>query len=139
MARTTTRRSSRFNMARLGASGACVCAPHLQQVIDALQQQLLASQARVVQLTTETKQLRSLMKRRRAHADSAIGYIEGIETLTPREREVLLKFIERPCDKEVASRLGTRTQTVRNQMRSIQAKFGVSSRAELIAVIYCRE
>jgi len=53
--------------------------------------------------------------------------------LTGREREVLRLYLESFNAKEVARRLGTRPQTVRNQLASIEQKVGVEGREELVA------
>jgi DNA-binding NarL/FixJ family response regulator len=53
------------------------------------------------------------------------------DVLTDREWQVLWHFIASPNDKRVASSLGTRPQTVRNQLNSISHKLGVRSRVEL--------
>ena len=47
------------------------------------------------------------------------GFIESLSSLTGKEREVLLSFIELLDNKEIAKRLGTKDQTVRNQLASI--------------------
>ena len=54
------------------------------------------------------------------------------EFLSPREKEVVRLFLEELCDKRVARRLGTKPQTVRNQISSIEKKLGVESREELV-------
>ena len=52
--------------------------------------------------------------------------------LTPREREVLVLFLQELDDKKVSARLGTERHTVRNQLASIEHKLGVNNRAELV-------
>ncbi len=54
------------------------------------------------------------------------------DSLSPRERNIARLFLEYPCDKAVARRLGTKPQTVRNQITSILKKLGVDSREELV-------
>lgn len=66
---------------------------------------------------------------------AAIAFIESHPKLTPREREVLITFLALPNDKQIAFRLGTKIQTVRNQLGLIQSKLNVSSRAELAVLL----
>ncbi|MCI0358692.1 MAG: helix-turn-helix transcriptional regulator [Planctomycetaceae bacterium] len=58
-----------------------------------------------------------------------------LSTLTPREREVLDFWLQLLNPKAVAKRLGTRPQTVRNQLAAIQHKLGTRSHEELIAKV----
>jgi DNA-binding CsgD family transcriptional regulator len=58
--------------------------------------------------------------------------------LTRREREVLQLYLELLNAKKVARRLGTRAQTVRNQLAAIEHKLGLSSREELVAFAVAR-
>jgi DNA-binding CsgD family transcriptional regulator len=60
----------------------------------------------------------------------------GLATLTEREREVLRTFVVLLNDKKVALHLGTKGQTVRNQINSILHKLNVSSRLELLALVH---
>ena len=59
-------------------------------------------------------------------------------TLTSREWEVLQLYLCLLNDKKVAGRLGTKVQTVRNQLASIEHKLHVCSREELISVALTR-
>jgi DNA-binding CsgD family transcriptional regulator len=67
--------------------------------------------------------------------NATVSYsLHGIqEVLTAREHEVLVLYLRIINDKKVARELGTRPQTVRNQLASIQHKLGVCSRVELIS------
>jgi DNA-binding CsgD family transcriptional regulator len=66
--------------------------------------------------------------------DSCVDNQALLDKLTAREREVLNLFLKLLNDKRVARQLGTRIQTVKNQLASIEHKLGVSSRGELIAL-----
>jgi DNA-binding CsgD family transcriptional regulator len=57
---------------------------------------------------------------------------ELLALLTDREREVLRLYVPSMNAKEVAHRLGTKVQTVRNQLASIEHKLGVEGREALI-------
>lgn len=52
--------------------------------------------------------------------------------LTRRERELVAELLEGRTNKEVAQRQGVSEQTVRNQLRIVYAKLGVSNRLELV-------
>jgi len=138
MSVTTTRRRTRFRMIRIDVPGDCVCAPNLQKTIMSLQRHLAAAESRIGALAAQVERLRGIVRNRAAATSSSVAYIERHEGLTSREREVLLQFLEHPSDKEVAAQLGSQLQTVRNQMRSIQTKLSVKSRAEMVAVVFCR-
>jgi DNA-binding NarL/FixJ family response regulator len=59
----------------------------------------------------------------------------GIELLTPREREVVRLVTDGFANREVAQQLGLSTHTVKNYLFSVFDKIGVSSRAELIMYV----
>jgi len=59
-----------------------------------------------------------------------------LATLTPRESEVLTLWLDGFNDKKVARCLGTKVQTVRNQLASIEHKLGARSREELVALTH---
>jgi len=52
-------------------------------------------------------------------------------TLTPREREVLALLTQGLTNAEIASTLGTATNTVRHQVASIMEKMAAANRTEL--------
>jgi DNA-binding NarL/FixJ family response regulator len=56
----------------------------------------------------------------------------GGETLTPRERELLLELCTGSPYKQIAGRLGLSTATVRGYSRSLYAKLDVHSRGEAV-------
>ena len=56
---------------------------------------------------------------------------ESFALLTDREKEVLKLYLRLLNAKEVARELGTRPQTIRNQLASIERKLGVEGREEL--------
>jgi DNA-binding CsgD family transcriptional regulator len=53
--------------------------------------------------------------------------------MSAAEREIVRAVVEGRSNKEIAAERGTSPYTVANQLRSIYAKLGVSSRFELIA------
>lgn len=56
--------------------------------------------------------------------------------LTPREFEVLNWLAHGQCNKQIAKQLGIEEQTVRNHLRPIFQKFGVTRRTELLVKLY---
>lgn len=62
---------------------------------------------------------------------------EKIETLTPREREVITLLSEGLRNKQIAEKLFISEVTVRHHLSSVFGKLGVSSRFELI--MYCHK
>ena len=57
-----------------------------------------------------------------------------LAALTPREREVLLHFVDGADRKEVAERLHMSANTVRTHLQSLMAKLGVHSTLEAVAL-----
>jgi DNA-binding NarL/FixJ family response regulator len=55
-----------------------------------------------------------------------------LETLTPREREILEVLAEGLADKEIAARLSVSTATVRTHVNAILAKTGARSRTQAL-------
>jgi DNA-binding NarL/FixJ family response regulator len=90
-----------------------------------LQAQLTAAQATIAQLSQGNQS--QLPKTRAAERNAG-----KLDLLSPRERDVVRLFLKDPCDKKVARLLGTKPQTVRNQISSIEKKLGVASREELV-------
>jgi DNA-binding NarL/FixJ family response regulator len=64
-----------------------------------------------------------------------VSQANGIELLTPREREVVRLVTDGFANREVAQQLGLSTHTVKNYLFSVFDKMGVSSRAELIMYV----
>jgi len=60
---------------------------------------------------------------------------DRLSALTPREREVLMLYVECQNPKCIANRLGTRPQTVKNQLARIEHKLGVNSREALLVYV----
>jgi DNA-binding NarL/FixJ family response regulator len=56
--------------------------------------------------------------------------------LTPREFEVVGWLIQGKCNKEIARRLMIEEQTVKNHLRPIFLKFGVTRRTQLMATVF---
>jgi len=107
----------------------------LREKVEALAARLRAARERVSELPGEGFHLRVGENEKvgipRASSCDAQSLDTLSELLTDREWEVLWRYIASPNDKRVASSLGTRPQTVRNQLNSISRKLGVQSRVEL--------
>ena len=133
MTETITRRGVRRRNVPADVPGDSVRAPTLQETVDSLQLKLQRAAAINAALATRVETLRAIIHQRENTAHSPPAFVERQQTLTEREREVLTRFLEHFNDKQVAKTLGTRQQTVRNQIRSIQIKLGEKSRAEMVA------
>lgn len=68
--------------------------------------------------------------------DEEVGTADGIEALTPRERQVVGYIARGYSYREVSSRLEISVKTLENHMRHIFDKLGVASRHELTARAY---
>ncbi|KAA5542715.1 response regulator transcription factor [Roseiconus nitratireducens] len=71
---------------------------------------------------------------RRANAELSDIHAR-IESLTPREREVLMLVTEGLINKQIASRLGISLPTVKIHRRHLMEKMGVASVAELVRMV----
>jgi RNA polymerase sigma factor (sigma-70 family) len=59
---------------------------------------------------------------------------QRLETLTPREREVLEHVVSGQLNKQIASDLGTVEKTVKVHRARVMEKMGVQSLAELVRI-----
>jgi DNA-binding CsgD family transcriptional regulator len=67
-----------------------------------------------------------------------LGPAMPVSVLTPREREVALLAAAQASSREIASRLHLSVRTVDNHLGRVYAKLGVSSRAQLAALLEVR-
>jgi DNA-binding NarL/FixJ family response regulator len=65
----------------------------------------------------------------------AVVLMPDTRPLTPRERQLVKAVAEGCTNKEIAARLGLSVQTVKNQLSSLYAKLGVSTRLGLAVYI----
>jgi DNA-binding NarL/FixJ family response regulator len=68
--------------------------------------------------------------------DEGIGEAEGIEKLTPREREVVNLIARGYTYRETADRMDISVKTLETHMRHIFTKLGIASRHELSSLAY---
>ena len=68
----------------------------------------------------------------RAAAERRLHAVRIIDSLSPREREVLTLIVQGQLNKQVAARLGTAEKTVKTQRASVMQKTGVDSFAALV-------
>ena len=62
------------------------------------------------------------------------AFMEGLESLTPTEKQIYSAYIARVTTKEIMANLGIKESTLKYHNRNIYGKLGVSSRAELLEV-----
>lgn len=73
--------------------------------------------------------------RRRQHRSECAVVEARLNTLTPREREVLDLLVEGLAVKQIAVRLGTQRHTVKHQRASLLKKMEVMSEVELVNAV----
>jgi DNA-binding NarL/FixJ family response regulator len=87
----------------------------------------------VTQMAPEV--VEKLLSRQRAGAGAPPEAPAVLETLTRREKEILV-LVREACDnRQIAARLGVSEQTVKNHMHSLYEKLGVPNRLQLIKVL----
>jgi len=72
----------------------------------------------------------SLVASKNGNQKSEVSATEGLETLTPREQEVLKLVVDGRTNKEIGKALGIVEDTVKKHMQSILAKLDASSRTD---------
>ena len=87
--------------------------------------QLIAAVTRGVELSIQTE------AERRSH----YGFVERVDRLTRREQEVATGLVRGLLNKEIASELGTKENTVKIHRRRVMAKLEVGSVAELVRMV----
>jgi DNA-binding NarL/FixJ family response regulator len=81
--------------------------------------------------TLESALQRALLTRRRDESERA-----KVESLTPREREILMRVGDGLKNEAIARQLGISEKTVRNHLSAIFDKLGVTDRLELLLYAY---
>ncbi|MFN2425259.1 MAG: response regulator transcription factor [Candidatus Binatia bacterium] len=74
-------------------------------------------------------------RQRRAAAASREDALHQLESLTPRERDVMSLLVSGSTSKEVASDLGISVRTVEGHRRRVLSKLNVTSAAQLVRVV----
>ncbi|MBL9165146.1 MAG: response regulator transcription factor [Planctomycetaceae bacterium] len=72
---------------------------------------------------------------RRYHRRRQASMRQRIDSLTCQEQEVMRQIVDGAPNKVTASRLGVSVRTIENRRRSIFAKLGIRSVAELVATV----
>ena len=99
-------------------------------------------EARCLEIAGESAAARAIYRRcgavgelRRLEFDSAAAEGESLGVLTPRERELALQIASGKANRAVAESLSIGEKTVEKYLTSIYAKLGLSSRAQLAALV----
>jgi two-component system response regulator DctR len=77
--------------------------------------------------------------RRRCQRQRQIEFHERLASLSAKEEEVLRLILAGRANKEMAGQLGASLRTVENRRRSVFAKMGAKSVAELVALVLAGE
>jgi DNA-binding NarL/FixJ family response regulator len=78
------------------------------------------------------RQLATLLTRRRVQAQRQSERSRRLDSLTPRERQILGLMAEGMDNREVAGRLGVSYSTVRSHVRNLLGKLGARSKLEAV-------
>jgi DNA-binding NarL/FixJ family response regulator len=84
------------------------------------------------EILVPAKQLAALLTRRRVQAQRQAERSRKLDSLTPRERQVLSLMTEGMDNREVAMRLGVSYATVRSHVRHLLGKLGARSKLEAV-------
>jgi DNA-binding NarL/FixJ family response regulator len=122
----TSDRAAYARAVEAGAAGVLHKSARIKEVVDA-SRRLMAGEPMLS--TGEVIELLQLAGRRREETYEAR---RAIESLTPREREVLEALAEGLADKEISERLHVGIGTVRNHVVNIFNKIGVHSRLQAL-------
>ena len=77
----------------------------------------------------------SLIRSKEAFQETEVSTIQGLEELTPREREVLQLVAEGRTNKDIGKALSVTEVTVKKHMQSILAKLDTTNRAGAVAKV----
>ena len=86
------------------------------------------SGATLIKTNLLSEAISSLVQSQKAHHETGVSSIEGVEPLTPREREVLKLVAAGYTNKEVGRKLSITEDTVKKHMQNILAKLHATSR-----------
>jgi DNA-binding NarL/FixJ family response regulator len=107
----------------------------LKQLVEQLQRSVSTLEARVSKLESVIHCLSAPLATNPA-CPGGNAALQLLAKLTEREREILIAFARQPNDRQVAEQLGSKRQTISNRLAVIQHKLRVSSRTELLRLIY---
>jgi DNA-binding NarL/FixJ family response regulator len=86
------------------------------------------SGATLIKTDLLSEAISSLIPPQKVHQETKVSTIEGVEPLTPREREVLKLVAVGYTNREVGKKLSITEDTVKKHMQNILAKLHASSR-----------
>jgi two-component system nitrate/nitrite response regulator NarL len=125
-----------FETLRLGATG-FICKSVSRQVFVEALRDVLSGKV-VLPTSVVGPQAVQVVNSARSVAELGIRPVSDPASLnlTPREFEVLGWLVQGRCNKEIARQLGIEAQTVKNHMKPIFLKFGVTSRTQLLVKVF---
>ncbi len=124
----------RANMARAverGAAGVLNKTAHLEEVVEAVRR------LRAGEKLMALEEVVGLLRYAGSERDQEYEARKAIETLTPREREVLEALAEGLDSEGIAERLSISVRMERTHMSSILAKLGVHSQLQALVFAVC--
>ena len=111
-----------MNAVRNGAKGYLLKHLHPEELIDSLRTVMRGA----------TLFADNIIEKLVTTRDETDSFSRAIQSLSPREREVLALVVEPLSNQQIAERLHLSKQSVRNYVSSIYTAFGISERFELI-------
>ena len=123
-----------FRDAQVVAAITAAIGQHRANARGARPRQLTRALDALVRVAREVERVRDLTGVGRS-AQRSIRDLELLDALSPREWDVLLGLVDHHRPAAIAARLGISHHTVRNHLKSIYAKLGVHSQAELLDLV----
>jgi len=111
---------------RAGASGYLLKDTSREMLLHTIR--VVNSGATLIKTSLLSEAISSLVQPQKVHQERGLSSIDGVEPLTPREREVLKLVAAGYTNKEVGRKLSITEDTVKKHMQNILAKLHATSR-----------